>query len=133
MFCDLSPQRSAFADGLRDLKSALQRLRTETKLSVSVEADAWNQEGDGDDKEERSGQLSLNLTEDEQGIRIIYSRDMLSKVSAEELAKEVDPKAKTPTLKALKEFDLGELRPQLSTADTLARQVGEDEFLKVSQ
>lgn len=112
---------TAQADGLSDLKSALARLQGQTPLKAVVEARTWNRQGDGKDAEENAGHAVVSLEEGARGLQVLYSKDMLSKLEAEERLKEKDSKAKTPTLSALSEVNSSALRPMLFAASSLSR------------
>lgn len=112
---------SAHADGLADLKSALGRLSGQGPFKAQVEAKTWSRMGDGKENEETQGAASVFLEETTKGLHVLYSKDMLSKLEAEERSKEKDTKAKTPTLSALNEVNSSALRPMISAAGGLSR------------
>lgn len=112
---------TAHADGLGDLKTALGRLSGHGPLKAQVEAKTWNRQGDGKDNEETHGTASVFVEESTKGLNVLYSKDMLSKLEAEERNKEKDSKAKTPTLSALNEVNSSSLRPMLFAAAGLSR------------
>lgn len=111
----------ACADGLGDLKSALARLQGQSPLKAQVDAKTWNRQGDGKESDETQGSASVMVEEGARGLSVIYSKDMLTRLEAEERQKERDAKAKTPTLSALSEVNSSSLRPMLSAAGSLSR------------
>ncbi len=111
----------AHADGVSDLKSALSRLQGQSPLKAQVDAKTWNRQGDGKDTDETQGSASVTVEEGARGLSVLYSKDMLAKLEAEERNRERDAKAKTPTLSALSEVNSSALRPMLSAASSLSR------------
>ena len=111
------------ADGLGDLKAALLRLQGQTPLKALVEAKTWSRQGEGKDLDESQGTASVSIEEGARGLTVLYSKDLLSKLEAEERSKERDAKSKTPTLSALSEVNSSSLRPMLSAANVLSRSV----------
>lgn len=118
-FALLSPWL-AHADGLGDLKDALARHGASTPFRGQVDVKTWNKNGEGKAAEERSGQAGVLLEENAQGLRIQFARDTLNRLRNDELAKERDPKAKTPTLSALNALNATELRLLADAAPTLS-------------
>lgn len=112
---------SAHADGMGDLKSALARLQGQSPLKAQVDAKTWNRQGDGKELDETQGAASVMVEDGARGLSVLYGKDMLSKLEAEERNKERDTKAKTPTLSALSEVNSSALRPMLSAASSLSR------------
>ncbi|MBI3713893.1 MAG: hypothetical protein HY253_13170 [Burkholderiales bacterium] len=112
---------AAHADGLSDLKGALARLQGQTPLKAVVDAKTWNRQGEGKELEETQGSASVLVEESQRGLQVLYSKEMLSKLEAEERLKEKDQKAKTPTLAALGEVNSSALRPMISAASHLLR------------
>lgn len=121
LFVLLSLSGSAQADGLSDLKAALARLHGQAPIKAVLEARTWVRHGDGKDLEEDQGQASVSIDDNARGLQIFYSKDMLARAESEERAKEKDPKSKTPTLGAMREFDSNALRPMIWAAANLSR------------
>ena len=118
----------AHADGVSDLKSALARLQGQTPLRAQVDAKTWNRQGDGKETDETQGTASVTVEEGARGLSVLYSKEMLAKLEAEERNKERDSKAKTPTLSALSEVNSSALRPMLSAASSLSRSLDKAVF-----
>ena len=119
---------SARADGLADLKAALARLQGQTPLKAMVEVSTKNRSGEGKELEENSGHAAVSVEDGARGLQILYGKELLTKLESEEHAKEKDPKSKTPTLSALREFNSTELRPMISAAAGLARHMEKSIF-----
>ena len=118
----------AQADGLSDLKSALGRLQGPTPVKALVDAKTWNSQGEGKDLDETSGHASVQIEDSARGLQLLLGRDMLARMEQEERSKERDPKAKTPTLTALKEVGSDTLRPMLFAAAGLSRSIDKAVF-----
>lgn len=113
--------QAAQADGLADLKAALARLPGQTPLKAIVEAKTWSRQGEGKELEEHNGQVSIMLDDSSRGLQLLYNKDLLTRLETEERAREKDPKAKTPTIAAIKEVNSSELRPMISAVGNLSR------------
>ena len=111
----------AQADGLSDLRAALTRLPGQVPLKAVVEAKTWTRQGEGKELEETNGLASVSIDDGARGLQVLYSKDMLSRLEVEEQAKEKNPKIKTPTLSAFKEFNSTELRPMISASGSMLR------------
>ncbi|WP_255755985.1 hypothetical protein [Massilia sp. erpn] len=111
------------ADGLSDLKAALARLQGTAPLKASLETKTWRRIGEGKEMEESSGQASVGLEENGQGLQLIYGKDVLARMDGEQRAQVKNPNAKTPTLSVAREFSPVELRTMTAAAANLARQL----------
>ena len=114
---------SAQADGLADLKAALTRLQGQTPLKAVLEIQRKSRQGEGKELEENHGKASIALEDGARGLQLLYGKDLLVRAELEENAKEKDPKAKTPTLSALRDISASELRPMISAAGNLLRKM----------
>ncbi len=112
---------AAQADGLADLKAALNRMQGQTPLKATIEVKTWNRQGEGKELEETQGQASVVVEDGTRGLQILYGKDMLGRLEVEELAKEKNSKTKTPTLSASKELGSNEMRPMISAAPGMLR------------
>ena len=119
---------AAHADGLSDLKGALSRLHAQTPLKGTLETKTWRRSGEGKEAEEFTGAASIALEDGTQGMRLQYGRDLLSRMDLEQQALARNPNAKTPTLYAMRELGPDDLRPMLSAAEGLTRQLERSSF-----
>ena len=62
------------------------------------------------------------------GLQVLYARDTLARMEAEQRQFAHDPKAKTPTVWALDKLETHEIAPMASAASTLSRNVEELPF-----
>ena len=106
---------TARADGAADLKAAL-------------ESNVWRRNGEGKDADESNGQAGVLIEEDERGMQLNYSREMLARLDAEAQALARNPNARTPTLNAAREFSPTDLRPMISAARTLSHALEKASF-----
>ncbi|CAN7497225.1 hypothetical protein LJR289_003371 [Pseudoduganella sp. LjRoot289] len=127
-FAAASASGAAHADGLSDLKGALSRLQAQTPLKGTLETKTWRRSGEGKDAEEYAGAASIALEDGSQGMRLQYGRELLSRMDVEQQAVAKNPNAKTPTLYAMRELGPDELRPMVSAAESLARQLERTSF-----
>lgn len=116
------------ADGLNELKEALTRYPATNAIKAQVDAKTWKRDRDGKNDEEKSGQATLYLEDNAQGLRVQYSKDALNRYSVEEKAREKNTKANTPTLSALAALNLGELRQLTNAAPSLMQQLERSTF-----
>lgn len=114
---------SAYADGLADVKAALQRLQGQGTVKAVLDAKTWRRLGDGSDATERHGQASVLVDDGSAGLQVIYSKEILARIEQEERARAKDPNSKTPTISALREFEAGELREMTQAAQALSRSI----------
>ncbi len=113
----------ARADGVADLKAALARLQGQTPLKAVLEISRRSRHGEGKEMDETISKATVTLEDGARGLQVLYGKDLLARVEAEENAKEKDAKAKTPTLSAMSDIGAGELRPLILAAGTLARRM----------
>ena len=119
---------AARADGLADLKGALARLQGQTPLKATLDVRTVERHGEGADAIEKLGQASVNVEDGARGLQVLYARDTLARMDAEQRQFAHDPKAKTPTVWALEKLETHEIAPMASAASTLSRNVDEMPF-----
>lgn len=113
----------AHADGLSDLRAALERGSAATPVKASIEARTWRRSGEGKEADEDQGQVSVAIDDNARGLGIMYSKEMLGRIEAEKKVKSRNPDAKTPTSTALAELSPGNVLPFISAAGTLSRSI----------
>lgn len=119
---------AARADGLADLKTALERLQEPVPLKATLDSNVWRRNGEGKDADETSGQAAVAIEDGQRGMQLSYGREMLAKLDAEALTLARNPNAKTPTLNAAREFSPTDLRPMISAASTLSHMLEKTSF-----
>ena len=118
----------AHADGLADLKAALARLQAQTPLKATLDVKTTEHRGEGADAVEKLGQASISVEDGARGLQVLYARDTLARMDAEQRQVARDPKARTPTVWAIGKLDSSEIVPMTSAASTLARNLEEAQF-----
>ncbi|MFZ6742411.1 hypothetical protein ACO0LC_04250 [Undibacterium sp. JH2W] len=111
----------ARADGLADLKQALNRLQAQTPIKVQMEVKSWRKQGEGKDGEEKSGQALLQLDEGNHGLHLIYGKEILGRLEQEAAIKNKDKKNRPSTALALNELTTSDLRQMISAAPMILR------------
>lgn len=119
---------SARADGLADLKAALARLQGNAPLKGSYEMNLWRRQGEGAEAEEAQAQVSVGLDDGARGLQVLYGRDLLARIDAEQRAGVRDTRAKTPTLDAVGELRIESLKGVVAAAPALARALESAQF-----
>lgn len=119
----------AWADGWSDLQSALQRLQGKDFISAELKTEVWNITGKGDDQLETHAQAAITISENESGFQVLYGKPLLSQMDEEQKTAAEDPNNQTPTLNAVAALSPTDLRPMLSAATELRRQLDEAEFI----
>jgi len=111
----------ARADGLADLRSALQKLSAPQPIKAQVTLKVQARRGEGSDATLDLGAASLSVEDDAQGLRLQYGADLLARQRAEDVAREQDAKAPTPTNLALQSLGVRDIRSLTAGAETLGR------------
>lgn len=118
----------AQADGLADMRAALAQLKGQSPLKAMLEARSWHRMGDGREAEEEQGQASIGLEDAGRGLQVTYGRELTARIDAEQRARVREPASKTPTLTTLKDTDIGEILPMVSSAAALLRMADKAAF-----
>lgn len=118
------------ADGLSELQNALHRLQGTNSISAELEYISVDIKGEGDGKIHTHGQVKVLLEDDEHGLRVHYSREVLEKMEQEALLKAQDEEAETKTLNAIDGITASELYSMLSVSSSLFRVLGQAQFLQ---
>lgn len=67
----------AHADGLADMKAALERAGAVAPVKGTLEARTWRRTGEGSDAIEVSGLASIGVEEGPRGLGVLYGKDLL--------------------------------------------------------
>jgi hypothetical protein len=118
-----------FADGLTDLHSALLKLNGNTPLSAIVESSYTEKRGKRKKQKTKNGLIQVHLSDNHQGLKLIYSSDILAKLEQEAAQKEQDEEAQTPTLNAVNGVGVAEMNTMLSSAPNLLRSLKKATFI----
>jgi hypothetical protein len=109
------------ADGLADMKAALQRVDAVAPVKGTLEARTWRRTGEGKEAIEVSGLASVGVEDGPRGLSILYGKDLLARLELEKRARVKDPDAKAPLSNALEEVSPGNAIGYLSAAPALLR------------
>lgn len=116
---------NTYANGLNDLKKALNLLQSNSPINVKMKSSFVNK----NDEEKTSGEVYVLLKENEDGFHITYSTDELNKIATEKKAKQENEQASTPTLDAAFKLNAFELQKTLSSSSNLASFIEKTAFV----
>lgn len=114
---------AARADGLADLKAALQRAAASAPFRAGIEARTWRKVGEGTGATETVGQAGAVAELGARGLALVYARDAQARMDAELLARARDPEARTPVINALDELALRQVTTLVAPAPGLQRAI----------
>lgn len=132
------------ADGLSDLKLALSSLTPSSFNQSSLDNSSLNQsssiaatlvttssyqQGEGKDKIIRNGEAAIFLADNEQGLQVTYSHEILAKLEHEASEQIKDENAETPTLNAIDKNRATEIKSILSAAPDISRTINQASFV----
>lgn len=120
---------TVFADGLADLQSSLIKLTGDTPISAIVESAYTEKRGKKKKQKTKKGLIQVNINEDNQGLKLIYSNETITKLELEAEQKEHDDDANTPTLNAVNGVGVAEMSTMLSAAPNLLRTLKKATFI----
>lgn len=120
---------TSHADGLQDLKDALNRLQGENNITAVLSTSTLRNKGKGKKKKVTKGQVSVWLADSPEGLQVVYSNDILAKMEKEALDKAENEEAETMTLNAIDGINASELHSMLSASASLLRDIQQAEYL----
>lgn len=118
----------AVAESPQALTKALERLDTEAPVSAHLESELWRAEGKGEDREETTRTITISLTDSHEGFTLHYGPDLLRRLDEEAQQRVRNPDAKTPLNDFIWRLDMNQLRPLLSPAKALRRDIERARF-----
>lgn len=113
------------ANGLDDLRSALQKLQGPEAVKATLEHTFWRQTLDDKKPLVTQGRASAQLEDNGQGLRITWARPTLQQAFKELAAQEREPERTTPTRIALRNIDPLEAAEWLNHAEALLRDLAQ--------
>ncbi|HEY4079930.1 MAG TPA: hypothetical protein VGM81_04470 [Burkholderiaceae bacterium] len=119
---------TAHADGLSDLKTALQTLAGQQAIKGTVTAKTQHRQGEGQEATTDVGAATLAVEDSAQGLQLQFAPDMLARLQAEKQARENDALAKTPTQQGLGALGYAEIRAMTAAADSLKNELARATF-----
>ena len=118
----------AHADGMTDLKSALNRLQAQSNVKAIMEVKSSRKQGEDKEAIETSGQINVNLEDGSRGMQISFPKEVLNKLEQEARARIKDKESKSPTRQASFDVSPEESQMMLSAVNVLQRQIEEASF-----
>lgn len=118
----------AHADGITDLKAALNRLQAQSNVKAVMEVKNSRKQGEDKEAVETHGQINVNLEDGARGLLITFPKDVLGKLEQEARARIKDKESKSPTRQASTEVSPEESQMMLSAVNALQRQIEEASF-----
>ena len=118
------------ANGLDDLRSALQKLHGPEPVKAALDHSFWRQVTDDKKPVISQGRISAQLEENSQGLRILWAQPTLQQAFKELAAQEREPDKTTPTRTALKNIDPLEAAETLNHAEALLRDLSQAQVLE---
>jgi hypothetical protein len=120
--------QSTWADGLADLQQALAQLNGNDPVSGVLNVSFTETRGEGKDKKLKTGEIKSTLSENEKGLDIRYSKDILQKIAQENRLKMDNEEVDTPALNGAEILSASSLIPILSSAQTILDYITKGEF-----
>lgn len=128
--CSLAGLSSlSMADGQADLRNALKQLQSTKPVAVNAQFKLVGSSGDHDDPIEHEGVINLRLEDGPDGLRAIYSPELVAQLHAEELAKVDDENVKNSALNAVGQFEYWEWRELLYPSSQLELALARSHFI----
>ncbi len=118
----------AQADGISDLKNALNRLQGQSNVKALMEVKSSRKQGEEKEAIETTGYINASLEDGTRGLQISFSKDILNKLEMEARARVKDKDAKSSTRLASFEVTPEESQMMLSAVNALQRQIEEGNF-----
>lgn len=117
------------ADGLSDLKAALGSLQGNSPISATVESSFTQKRGKPKKLKTNTGLIQVDLTDDHHGLQLTFNDAVITKLEDESKQKELDEEANTPTLNAVDNVGVAEMKRMLSAAPSLLRFINKATFI----
>lgn len=117
---------SAFANGLTDLKAALERLKGATPVTAEISNRFEQVRGSDDDQEIKNGFVKIKASDNQDGMAVFYDSDTLALIDAEAKARADDEDAETPTIRGLdNNLNTMDMRIKFSSAAHLEKRLSQ--------
>jgi hypothetical protein len=117
------------ADGLSELQEALAKLNGNDPLSATVESAYTEKRGKKKKQKTKTGLIQVELSDDQHGLKLIYSNKTINNLELEATDKENNEDADTPTLNAVRGVGVSEMKNMLSSAANLLRRLNKATFV----
>lgn len=127
--CAMVLSSKVLADGLADFRNALPQLQSSAPIAVDAQFKLFGRSGEHDELIEREGVINVRLEDGENGLRAVYSPELIAQLHAEELAKIDDEDVKNSALNAVGQFQYWEWRELLYPASQMELVLGRYRFV----
>ncbi len=107
------------ADGLGDLRAALQKLQGHDPIRARAEVNSTNLNGEGKKQKSRQSRGAVLLEEGPGGLRLGWTPEQMEAARAETRRKKADPEAPTPNLDSLRALNAEDASEMLGAAPAL--------------
>jgi len=118
------------ADGLSELRTALQKLHGAEPVKAALEYDYWRQTTEDKKPVVSQGKATAQIEDGAQGLRITWARPLLQQAAQESKAQNQQPDRPTPTRTALRGVDVVEVAEDLDQAEALLRDLDQAQLLE---
>lgn len=105
LFTILSFSHNTFADGLSDLKQALNSFTQSAAFTAQITASIKNHNEEDDEITTKTGATEFSVEQNQTGLEIRYPMAILDAIDKEIDAKKHDPKTHTPRTEAMNRFN----------------------------
>jgi len=113
------------ANGLDDLRAALQKLQGAEPVKATLEHSFWRQIMDDKKPVVSQGKISAHVEDGPQGLKVTWAKATLQQAERELAAQEREPDRPTPTRTALKNVDPLEASESHNHAEALLRDLAQ--------
>lgn len=109
LFTILFFSHRSFADGLSDLKQALNGFAQSAAFTAKITASIKNHNEEDDENTTKTGETEFSVEQNQTGLEIRYPMAILDAIDKEIEAKKQNPKAQTPRTEAMNRFNYQEM------------------------
>lgn len=113
------------ANGLDDLRAALQKLPGGEPVKATLEHSFWRQTMDDKKPVISQGRVSAQIEDNGQGLKVTWARPLLQQAVKELVAQEREPERTAPTRMALRNMDPLDTAESLNHAEALLRDLAQ--------
>jgi hypothetical protein len=114
---------------LRDLKASLARLTADSNLVAEVVVNSAHNAGEDEELVSRTGAARVTVVDDDTGLSVRYSTQLLQQMAAEASARAADSDAPTPAYDGVDELSLPDIQPMLRAARAIGQELDSAEFI----
>ena len=119
----------SFSSSFTTLKKTLSSLESNNEIHALVESSYTEKRGKKKQVKTKNGLIQVKLSDDAEGIKLIYASETLNQLELETSLKQMDENAETPTLNAINGVGISEMRNMLSAAPGLLRMLNKATFI----